>query len=174
MYGVSILFFDEHSLRKEAWNHVSKHFFDVTDYVHQKYRNGSFKRMLSSVWALENKGHHFQAPLAVFSGLLTWKWHETPLTSIGAVGTTLPRKRGGSGPMKAQEIGVSVGEENVRAGLPLHPLVDILFALPLIHWFSLRNAMSDLRWQKRENVRECLLLWREVGLRLDSGAARVT
>lgn len=42
-----------------------------------------------------------------------------PLTSIGAVGTTLPRKRGGSGPMKAQEIGVSVGEDNVRAGLPL-------------------------------------------------------
>ena len=65
---------------------------------------------------------------------------------VGAVGTTLPRSLGGSGPMKHQERGVSVHRDDVsRRDFLFSVWVDILFAFGLVSQVRLQKATSHTR-----------------------------
>ena len=65
---------------------------------------------------------------------------------FGAVGTTLPRSLGSSGPMKPQERGVSVHRDDVsRRDFLFSFWADILFAFGLVRQVRLQKATSHTR-----------------------------
>lgn len=65
----------------------------------------------------------------------------TPLASVVAKETTLPRILRDAGPMKAGERGISVGAGDVRERLPFPSRADILFVFRLTYRVSVQTAV---------------------------------